>query len=611
MPPPILPSRSGLRRWIVAIIVVGGIVALLALVVTVVLIALPLTRRLLFVGLAEALLGGRLETLAVDLDIQPRLKWLFSLIIILPVAFSLERMITARDYSKATRGLIVALSVLLALGVFAWVRTQHFNFDAQGRPVVYLSFQRDGVRKSYYPGFDPVSGRLKQPVSPDRAAWMTELVHQPVRLMNPVVDTNWFDANSGEPNLWFLVTGPGQWQFFNRPHFHQQLQVEVQPITREIMAQWQADQNRLANEAVTEHLRAEKEARALKEIKEREARRMVDQKAAALNNESEANHRAAEARQREEPAAEAARLAQERQQQQERAAAETTRLAEEHQQQLARRRSRESTAEPYTLETWDSTQFLARVVPGADGDHPDGRCFAEEYSGRRFRFHERVEQIDANNRTVRFAAATCEKLRFRLEGKTTSAIPKALKKGREVRVVATPERIQLSHSEAGWEVVLFLSGIEIYVPPSVPISIKPTETPAIPATSAESWPKEYIVRPVGAILTLPLHIVGLGSEAGNFGRARPKPEQIKASSYNSYASRPSVPFPNAHVTRSQTTYRFAGSIQRPAPPAHGYAFSPARNATVVLPSANSRIPLAVGHVQRMEAANRGDYRHVK
>ena len=509
MNPSITPSRSGFRRWFVALVLAGGIVALLAITLTVVLMALPLTRRLIFVGLAEALLGGRLETLAVDLEIQPSLKWLFSSIVILPVGFGLARMVMARDFSKAARGLAVALGTLLAVGIYAWVGTQHFNFDAQGRPVVYLSFHRDGVRKSFYPGIDRVTGRPKEAVSPDRAVWLTELVRQPVRVVNPAVETNWFDANSGEPNLWFVELAPGQWQFFNRPHFHQQIKVEVQPVTPEFMAQWQAEQARLAAEAAAERLRTEAQARALAEKKEREEQLRVERRRLAeiaAKAEAEAKVRAeAELRARESQLLREQVNARQRQQ----AADEAARLTLEHQQKGVERRVREATADPSRLEHWDAARFLSRVFPELDGNHPDKQVFDDEYAGRRFRFRDRVEEIQAHSRTVMFAATVYGKMRFRISGFTRPGSENAFKAGCDAIFTATVERIETSPSSAGCVVTLYLCGLEpIAPPPVVPNWLKPAEPKAPPAYSAQPRSTKYVVAPVSAILKLPFQIVG-------------------------------------------------------------------------------------------------------
>ena len=148
-----------------------------------------------------------------------------------------------------------------------------FQFRCPGRPVVYLSLRRDGVHKSYSPGIDCVTGRPKYQATVDRVLWLSELARQPVREVDPAVEPNWFDANSGEPNLWYVETGPNEWHFFNRPHFHQQLRLEVLPITPEVMARWKAEHARRM--AVTDALRREREAAAkaaaaAKALRERE-----------------------------------------------------------------------------------------------------------------------------------------------------------------------------------------------------------------------------------------------------------------------------------------------------------------------------------------------------
>jgi hypothetical protein len=139
-------------RWLLRFMLAGGLAVLVALALAIILIAVPLTRRFLIVALADCLLGGRLESLAVDLDIQQNLRWIFTLLVVLPVGFGLARMSMARDSKSAARGLALAAGTLLILGLVVWWQTRQFNFDAKGRSVIYLSFRRDGAHKSYSPG---------------------------------------------------------------------------------------------------------------------------------------------------------------------------------------------------------------------------------------------------------------------------------------------------------------------------------------------------------------------------------------------------------------------------------------------------------------------------
>ncbi|MBU6411176.1 MAG: hypothetical protein KGR98_12385, partial [Verrucomicrobia bacterium] len=131
-------TSPSVRRWLFRLLLGTMFATLVALMLGVIFIAIPITRRLVVVGLAEWMLGGRLESLAVDLDIQPNLRWIFVLLVVLPVGFGLARMVIARSFNSAARGLALSAGTLLALGVAVWWQTRHFNFDAQGRPVVYL-----------------------------------------------------------------------------------------------------------------------------------------------------------------------------------------------------------------------------------------------------------------------------------------------------------------------------------------------------------------------------------------------------------------------------------------------------------------------------------------
>ena len=88
-------TSFSIRRWLLRLLLGAGLAALAMLALAVIFIAVPLTRRLLVVPLAEWMLGGRLESLAVDLDLQPNLRWIFTLLIVLPVGFGLARTVMA------------------------------------------------------------------------------------------------------------------------------------------------------------------------------------------------------------------------------------------------------------------------------------------------------------------------------------------------------------------------------------------------------------------------------------------------------------------------------------------------------------------------------------
>ncbi|MEI7940325.1 MAG: cell envelope integrity protein TolA [Verrucomicrobiota bacterium] len=393
------PTILSIRRWLPRLLLGAGLATLAMLALAVIFIAVPLTRWVLIVALAQWMLGGRLESLAVDLDLQPNLRWIFTLLIVLPVGFGLARAVMARTCSSALRGLALAAGTLLLLAIAVWWNTRHFNFDAKGRPVLYLSFRRDGAHKSYSPGIDRVTGRAKYQATIDRVAWLSDLARQPVRPVDPALETNWFDANSGEPNLWYVEVGTHEWQFFNRPHFHQHLRVEVLPITPEVMARWQAEHERQVAEGEALQRRREAEAKATAEReRQRQESAQREHEAALARAQQEEARRHAEQDARE-AAAEVAR----RQRLQE--AAEALRH-----QAVLERRAREATAKFTDLDWLQPAELIIKICPGLNVESFRAQAFEEDVAGRRFRISGRLSVMQPAAQEASFEAVTIGRL---------------------------------------------------------------------------------------------------------------------------------------------------------------------------------------------------------
>jgi hypothetical protein len=478
-----------LRKWLFRVAVAALMTGLAALFAGIILVAIPLTRRLLVAGLAEWMLGGRLESLAVDLDIQPGLRWIFTTLVALPVGFGLARMVVAREFNMALRGLALAMGTLLLLGLVVWWNTRHFNFDAQGRPLVYLSFQRGGVHKSYSPGIDRVTGRSKVQATMDRIQWLSALATQSVREVDPAVETVWFDPNSGEPNLWFVETGSSHWQFFNRPHFHRSTGQEARPVTPEIMGCWKREHDRLVAEAKQARLAREaaEQAAALTSRKEREERELGEQRRLAdLRVREEAAARAkaeyeakvkrelairaeAEARVRQEAeerraaerraeAAAAARAraeaeqremaGRERQAKERRAALEAAARIEAERMRMARiaeRLAREAALPAPSLEFLRIPQMLLQVAPRLSAEEFVADTFTNEFFLHRFRLTGKVARLDRAGSRIIFEPVVVGRLRCTLEAGVTSETLKEARVGREFVLAGVVIGLQISN----------------------------------------------------------------------------------------------------------------------------------------------------------------------
>ena len=436
-----------MRRWIVRSLLMAIIATVVVVGLVVILIAVPITRRFIIVAFAEWMLGGRMEDVAVDLDIQPGLRWIFTTLVILPVGFGLARMVIARNFNSAFRGLALAAGTLLLLGVVTWWHTRHFNFDAKGRPVVFLSFRRDGVHKSYSSGIDRVTGRPKYEASLDRVLWLSELAKQPVRDVDPAVEHNWFDANSGEPNLWYAETGTNQCQFYNRPHFHQQLRIEVSPITPELMARWQIEHNRRESEAKAVRIQQDAAAKVLAEEVERSRKdnEQIELEARQRQEAEEAAKREIKQRQEIELANQKEAEEAAKRESQQRQGIELANQIETR--RIAECRAQESLLPPNALRLFEAPQMLRQVFPDLTADSYTPKVLSQEYLMRRFRFVGKLTQVEKATQKVTCEPIWVGNILYTVEASMTSTTFKDVRVGKNITIAGTLVNFRLANED--------------------------------------------------------------------------------------------------------------------------------------------------------------------
>lgn len=437
-------SCKPLRRRYLSLSLALSVALLLVAAVALAILAFPLTRYLLVLTSAHWFLRDLLESLAVDLELQPNLRWIFGLLVTLPISLGIVRMLSARVWRQAWAGLVLTAGTVLLVGGIAWWQTRQFNFDERGRPIVYVSFRSGGIHKSYTAGIDRVTGRSMSPITGDRLPWLEALARGPVQVINPAMTTNWFDPDSGYPRLWYVEVCSNRWEFFNRPVFHPRLQVEALPITRELMAAWEDQQQRasvreqaerqrrdeeaLAKARLTERFRAREQAERDAMLRQRQAAdaaaRVEAERVRALHREEQAKREQEESRIRE---ATAEQEAQER----------TRRQTAEQERFRLERRLREATARPAALELLHPPQFIQHLFPRLDAASFQPASFSEDYLGRRFRYDGVVARLSPHRHRAVLAGVSLGELHLVVQAVLQPGVAPLLKTGRPTTLAGT------------------------------------------------------------------------------------------------------------------------------------------------------------------------------
>jgi hypothetical protein len=133
------------------------------------------------------------------------------------------------------------LGLLIGYSILLWQGTKDQIFNK-----CYVITHEGDVLIREQPGIDPVTGRSCRPVTPDLVYLLEEYGkgRRPQRIASH--DPTFFNPRSGEPSVWYFKDKDGAIQIFDLMGFHPETGEELQPVTRDIVDVWKAQQKRVA-----------------------------------------------------------------------------------------------------------------------------------------------------------------------------------------------------------------------------------------------------------------------------------------------------------------------------------------------------------------------------
>jgi hypothetical protein len=151
--------------------------------------------------------------------------------------------------------ILVCLFVLYNVGLFFATRDASFGF-ASGETLKWYAMTPEGVRYYDHPGVDPIYGIELKPVTRDNVRELKRLEQGEALPIDPE-QVEFFNAFTGDPQVWYSRDGNGKWEFYNRPGYHPRTGAELHPVSHELYEEW----FRELKEEKRHQREAEKEAR--------------------------------------------------------------------------------------------------------------------------------------------------------------------------------------------------------------------------------------------------------------------------------------------------------------------------------------------------------------
>jgi hypothetical protein len=134
-----------------------------------------------------------------------------------------------RGFNSRIIGLFV---ILLAYNLWMYGLTYNLLFRfSDGKPMKWAAITNEGIKYYASPGFGPDGQRLVE-VTPETLKKLKSW-DKPLSRVDPDGVT-WFNPNTGQPEIYYVETSSGDYEFFNRWGHHPQTGAELKPVSHDV-----------------------------------------------------------------------------------------------------------------------------------------------------------------------------------------------------------------------------------------------------------------------------------------------------------------------------------------------------------------------------------------
>lgn len=171
------------------------------------------------------------------------------LIFLLPFLFALKMFLSPLNYKKQRQGavLLIAMAVGYNLMFYGATRNTAFRPD-NGVGIKYYARTDQGIVTFDRPGYDPATGQLLLPVTPEIEREIVFQTTGPLAKVDPA-RADWFNSHDGKAMLWYYRFPNGELTFYNKPGMDPQTGDILLPVTKELFLSWRSEQEAEASNA--------------------------------------------------------------------------------------------------------------------------------------------------------------------------------------------------------------------------------------------------------------------------------------------------------------------------------------------------------------------------
>ena len=183
--------------------------------------------------------SGMSQWLAKGIVILSLIPFLWALCEIFKIKFRIKIFgkTLVKSYRKLAGVIIIVYFSLFFLSMHFLSRDKYFDFYNR-EPLKWYAETPEGKRFFDSDGHDPVYGIKLKPVTPEimEKYKRQQMKMYPKRItFTSLEGVEFFDTISGKPKTWYYRDNEGSFEFFDGPGFHSTYNVQLKPVTTEII----------------------------------------------------------------------------------------------------------------------------------------------------------------------------------------------------------------------------------------------------------------------------------------------------------------------------------------------------------------------------------------